>query len=357
MNTEKNIIKKVYDKIKQFKVADIGQVKPNFKGKKPKGMTFVGFYRIPLDMMLTKISRHKLSNIRAIVSEHKNSLVSLIESGLWREGSYIPPTVIITKSGKLVLLTGEHTYQAFYDVKSGDLFVAIVEFDTFRNAKSWQSNENANLEYVKRGRDDDQVAQSSKDILQKDIEDGLVDISDINAMEQAIIDILKDQDITKSTVGEPKVRKLVTKVLEYYNDNIEVVKSYTEAELKKYFTETFKNKTLSNGKFILNDDNSIIINNDITENENGLNILRHQQKLLKLANYLTKMNYPLDKIRLEILNHFSTPNSKTYEELVKEDKSNIRLKKYFDSLENILKLKDFFLKAQKHNLPQLGDKK
>ena len=135
-----DIIKKVYDKIKKFKVADIGQVRPNFKGKKPKGMTFKGFYRIPLDMLTTKTDGHILSNIRAIVSEHKNTLVSLIESGIWQEGRYIPPTVIITKSGKLVLLTGEHTYQAFYDVKSGDLFVAIVEFDTFRNAKSWQSN-------------------------------------------------------------------------------------------------------------------------------------------------------------------------------------------------------------------------
>ena len=352
-----NIIKKVYDKIKKFKVADTGQVRPNFKGKKPKGMTFIGFYRIPLDMLITKTDGHVLSNIRAIVSEHKNSLVSLIESGLWQEGSYIPPTVIITKSGKLVLLTGEHTYQAFYDVKSGDLFVAIVEFDTFKNAKTWQSNENANIEYVKRGRDDDQVAQSSKDILQKDIEDGLVDNTDINKMEQAIIDILKDQDITKSLVGESKVRKLITKVLEYFNDNIEVVKNYTDIEFKEYFEKTFKNKTLSNGKFVLNNDNSIIINNDITENEKGLNILRYQQKLLKLANYLYKMNYPLDKIRLEIINHFSTPNSKTYAELLKEDKSNIRLKKYFASLENILKFKDFFLKADKHNVPQMSDKK
>ena len=352
-----DIIKKVYDKIKKFKVADIGQVRPNFKGKKPKGMTFKGFYRIPLDMLTTKTDGHILSNIRAIVSEHKNTLVSLIESGIWQEGRYIPPTVIITKSGKLVLLTGEHTYQAFYDVKSGDLFVAIVEFDTFRNAKSWQSNENANIEYTKRHRDDEQVAQSSKDILQKDIEDGLVDINDIDAMEQAIIDILKDQDITKSIVGESKVRRLVNQVLQYYNDNIEVVKNYTDIEFKEYFEKTFKNKTLSNGKFVLNNDNSIIINNDITENEKGLNILRYQQKLLKLANYLAKMNYPLDKIRLEIINHFSTPNSKTYEELLKEDKSNARLKEYFSSLENILKFKDFFLKADKHNIPQLNDKK
>ena len=154
--------------LEKFKVADTGQVRPNFKGRQPKGMTFVGFYRIPLDMLITKTDFHKLSNIRPISSEHKNSLVSLIESGLWQEGSYIPPTVMITRSGKLVLLTGEHTYQAFYDIKSGDLFVALVEFDTFKNAKTWQSNENANIEYVKRGRDDDQVAQSSKDILQKE---------------------------------------------------------------------------------------------------------------------------------------------------------------------------------------------
>ena len=45
---------------------------------------------------------------------------------------------------------------------------------------------------------------------------------------------------------------------------------------------------------------------------------------------------------------FILPNSKTYKELVKEDKSNTRLKKYFsESLENILKFKDFFLKARK----------
>lgn len=343
--------------LEKFKIADIGQVRPNFKGRKPKGMTFVGFYRIPLDMLITKTDGHRLSNIRAIVSEHKNSLVSLIESGLWQEGSYIPPTVIITKSGKLVLLTGEHTYQAFYDVKSGDLFTAIVEFDTFKNAKTWQSNENANIEYVKRGRGDDQVAQSSKDILQKDIEDGVVDNTDINKMEQAIIDILKDQDITKYSVGESKVRKLVIKVLEYFNNNIQVVKNYTDVEFKEYFEKTFKGKTLSNGKFFFNDDNSIIINNDITENEKGLNNLRYQQKFIKLANYLLKMNYPLDKIKLEIINHFSTPNSKTYTELLKEDKLNIRLKKHFKDLENFLKFKDFFLKADKHNLPQMSDKK
>jgi hypothetical protein len=92
--------------LEKFKVADTGQVRPNFKGRQPKGMTFVGFYRIPLDMLITKTDFHKLSNIRPISSEHKNSLVSLIESGLWQEGSYIPPTVMITRSGKLVLLTG-----------------------------------------------------------------------------------------------------------------------------------------------------------------------------------------------------------------------------------------------------------
>src|SRR6056300_1823750 len=195
-----DIIKKVYDKIKKFKVADIGQVRPNFKGKKPKGMTFKGFYRIPLDMLTTKTDGHILSNIRAIVSEHKNTLVSLIESGIWQEGRYIPPTVIITKSGKLVLLTGEHTFQAFYDVKSGDLFVAIVEFDTFDNIKIWQSNENANLEYVKRGRDDDQVTQTTKEILQRRIRKGLIDKSNIDEMENCILEILKAQDITKSLV-------------------------------------------------------------------------------------------------------------------------------------------------------------
>ena len=53
--------------LEKFKVSDTGQVRPNFKGRKPKGMTFVGFYRIPLDMLITKTDGHKLSNIRAIV--------------------------------------------------------------------------------------------------------------------------------------------------------------------------------------------------------------------------------------------------------------------------------------------------
>jgi len=357
MTTMKNIIKKVYDNLEKFKVADTGQVRPKFKGRAVKGMTFKGFYRLPLSMLLTKISGHALSNIRAVKNEHKQDLVSLIEGGQWQEGSYIPPTVVISKSGQIVLTTGEHTFQAFYDVKSGDLFVAIVEFDTFDNIKIWQSNENANLEYVKRGRDDDQVTQTTKEILQRRIRKGLIDKSNIDEMENCILEILKAQDITKSLVGESKVRRLVNQVLQYYNDNIQIVKNYTDVEFKEYFEKTFKNKTLSNGKFVLNNDNSIIINNDITENEKGLNNLRFQQKLLKLADYLYKMNYPLDKIRLKIINHFSTPNSKTYAELLKEDKSNTRLKKHFSSLENILKFKDFFLKADKHNIKQMSDKK
>ena len=351
-----NIIKKSYDKIKEFKVADIGQVRPKFKGKAVKGMTFIGFYRIPLLMLLTKISGHALSNIRAVKNKHKEDLVSLIEGGQWREGNYISPTVVISKSGKLVLTTGEHTFQAFYDIKSGDLFVAVVEFDTFDNIKIWQSNENANLEYVKRGRDDDQVTQTTKEILQRRIKKGLIDKSNIDEMENCILEILKAQDITKSLVGEAKVGRLVNQVLQYYNDDIEVVKSYTDEEFKEYFEKTFKGKTLSNGKFVLNDDNTITIKNKISPDKSGMSILRYNQKFLDLGIYLKKMNYPLNKISLEIINDFYTPNSKTYAELLKEDKLNTRLEEYFDECENFLKFKDFFLKAKKHNLPQLPTK-
>jgi hypothetical protein len=351
------IIKKVYKQLEKFIVPDIGQVRPNFKGKIPKGMTFRGYFRIPLDMLSTKSSHHVLSNIRAVVSEHKNDLVSLIESGLWREGAYIPPTVIVTFSGKIVLLTGEHTYQAFYDQKSNDLFVALVEFDTYDNAKTWQSNENANLEYVKRGRDDDQVTQTTKEILHRRIRKGLINKSNIDEMEKAILEILKDQDVTVSTNGLAKVTRLINQVLQYYNDDIEVVKNYTEEEFKNYFVQKFSNMTLSNGKIVLNDNNSIILSNSITANESGINILRWQQKMLKTANYIAKMNYPIDEITILMINHFVTANSKEYYQLKQEDKLNTRLKDFIFSIENFLKYKNLFLKAKKHSLPQLKDQK
>ena len=352
----KNIIKKVYNEIKKFKVADIGQVRPKFKTKAVKGMTFVGFYRIPLLMLLTKISGHKLSNIRAVDNQHKQDLVSLIESGLWREGNYISPTVIITKSGKLVLLTGEHTFQAFYDSKNGDLFVAVVEFDTFQNAKTWQSNENANLEYVKRGRGDEQVAQSTKDIVQYNIDKGLIDKSNIDEMESNITDILKDQDITKANNGEAKIRRLINQVLQYYNDDIEVVKNYTDEEKKEYINKHFAEKKVCNGKIHLNDDNTLLLDEDITNNENGLGLLRSQKKLLELGNWFDKTNYPKDKISIEYIKHISTANSKEYDSLKKDDTNNVRMEKWFKSLENIIKIKPLILNAKKHYLPQLPKK-
>lgn len=351
------IIKNVYKKLEKFLVPDTGQVRPNFKGKKPKGMTFKGFFRIPLNMIKTKASHHSLSNIRAVVTEHKNDLVSLIESGVWQEGAYIPPTVIVTFSGNIVLLTGEHTFQAFYDQKSDDLFVALVEFDTHDNAKTWQSNENANLEYVKRQRDDDQVTQTTKEILQRRIRKGLIDKSNIDQMENAILEILKDQDITKSISGQPKVTRLVNQVLQYYNDDIEVVKNYTEEEFKNYFAEKFPNMTLSNGKIVLNENNSIILSNSITANESGINILRWQQRMLKTADYLKKMNYPIDEITIMMINHFVTANSKEYSKLKQDEKLNTRLKDFISSVENFLKYKNLFLQAKKHSLPQLKEKK
>ena len=351
-----NIIKKAYDKIKEFKVADIGQVRPKFKGKAVKGMTFIGFYRIPLSMLLTKISRHKLSNIRAVDNEHKQDLVSLIEGGQWREGNYIPPTVIITKSGNIVLLTGEHTFQAFYDIKSGDLFVAVVEFDTFDNAALWQSNENANLEYVKRGRKDEQVAQTTKNIIQRRIEKGLLDKTNVDEMEINIISLLKDQDITKANSGEAKIRRLLNQVLEYYNDDITVVKNFTSEEKKEHIEKHFPKKKVCNGKIHLNDDNTLLLDDDVTNNENGLNLLRLQKKLLEIGNWFEKTNYPKDKITIEFIKQISTANSKEYELLKKDDISNTRMKKWFTSLENTLKVKDIFLNAKKHYLPQLPTK-
>lgn len=219
------------------------KVQPNYKGMELIEMRWIKLKDID------RTDKKNTGRKNPTKIERVQKIQSCILKGNYLPFNYEPPMVEMI-DGKMILLTGNHRYQAHFGAGEKEMWVAIVKFSTKRArdaAKNLENKKNDDKDFGKEERTEEDVINSASQIL-IDLEAAGVEIT-----EKVIVDVLKnDLEVTEKKERDPMVNQL----LQNWNV-VNLVQNWTTPEVKSYAKEQENNtKTIVTQLYRYVDDGS-----------------------------------------------------------------------------------------------------